>query len=205
MQDAQIQEEIPGSPTSRALPFTLHYQCGPLRKAVRPGEPGPINRRPTCHQQMGGVHAQWEKDTAFINHSFSFKRFIIFAKTFGSTNRLCLWAAGDGPRPDSSKEWGAQLLVFSSCLSHSQSQAKRSAGCQLAAFVMLQGKWKRGQGCEFSPLMSGCAPERENNVPRLKSPALTRTKELSAMYDLSPGRGHRGTWRLSLSWSPPRS
>lgn len=70
-----------------------------------------------CYQRTGGLHAQCEEDMAFINQSFSFKRFIIFAKTLGSTNRLCLWAAEDGPRPNSNKGSGSQLPFFSSWLS----------------------------------------------------------------------------------------
>lgn len=113
----QTQNEIPGSPTSHVIPLIPHRQCGLLGKAVIYGRPRHSNSRQTCYQQTGGLHAQCEKDMAFINQSFSLERVIIFAKTLGNTNHLCLRASGNGPRPDSSKGSGAQLLFFSSWLS----------------------------------------------------------------------------------------
>lgn len=188
-----------------SISFVLYHQCGHLRKAVKYEQPGHINSRQICYQQTGGMHAQCEKDNMpFINPLFSYKRFIIFAKALVNINSLCLWAIVDGPRPDSSKCSGPQLLFFSSWLSCSQIWAKWSAGSQLAAFVMLQGEWKRGQGCKFSLLMRRFIPQRENNVPRLKSPAPILTTQVSDVQDVSPGLTYQRMWQLSPSQSPRR-
>ena len=183
----------------------LHHQCGHWRNAVTCRQPRRINSRQACYQQKGSMHAQCKMDImSSITQPFLFKRFITFSKTPGNTNHLCLWAVGDGPRPDSSKGSGLQLLVFSGWLSYSHSRAKWSAGSWLAAFVMFRGEWRGGQGYEFSSLMGRNIPNGENNVPRLMSPALSLTEQLSNMCDLSPRQTHQGRWWLSLSQSPPR-
>lgn len=94
--------------------FHIYQQCGHWRKAEKCGWPGRVYSRQICYQQMANTHAHCEKDNMlFINQLFSFQRFIIFAKMLGDISSLCVWPAGIGPRPDSIKGSGCQLLFVS--------------------------------------------------------------------------------------------